>query len=84
MQWLRWSFQRVYKTKGVKDFLSMKQNQTPREYFELNGFEVRIGKFYNYNSTIEPDKMEIRILHKIDEDIEQFDSLVSKLKEWLQ
>lgn len=74
----------MFKTKGVKYCLSMKQNQTPREYFELNGFEVRIGKFYNYNPTIEPDKMEIRILHKIDEDIEQFDSLVSKLKEWLQ
>lgn len=64
--------------------MSIKQNQTPREYLEINGFEIRIGKFYNYNPTIEPDKMEIRILYKINDDIENFDALVSKLKEWLQ
>ena len=74
----------MYKIKGVKEYLSMKQNQTPREYFELNGFEVRIGKFYDPNVHMNGDKMEIRILHKIDDQIEQFDSLVSKLKEWLQ
>lgn len=74
----------MFKIKGVKDCLSMKQNQTPREYFELNGFEVRIGEFYDPNVNLNGKKMEIRILHKIDDQIEQFDSLVSKLKEWLQ
>lgn len=67
----------------------VKQNQTPREYLEMNGFELRIGKFYNYNPTIDPDRMEIRILRKIDDDMidcdmDVFFALVSKIKEWLQ
>lgn len=67
----------------------VKQNQTPREYLEMNGFELRIGKFYNYNPTIDPDRMEIRILRKIDDymidcDMDIFFALVSKIKEWLQ
>lgn len=61
----------------------MKQNQTTREYLEMNGFELRIGKFYDPNEKFNGEKMEIRILHKIDEEIDQFDSLISKIKEWL-
>lgn len=74
----------MHEIEGVTNRLIMKQNQTPREYFELNGFEVRIGEFYDPNVNLNGKKMEIRILHKIDDQIEQFDSLVSKVKEWLQ
>jgi hypothetical protein len=61
----------------------LRQNQTPREYSELNGFELRVGKFHDPNEYFNGEKMELRILHKTDEDIEQFFALVELVKKWL-
>ena len=59
----------------------VKQNQTPRIYEEINGFEIRSGKAYNYNPHLTPEKFEIRIMT---EDFELGEVLLEKLKEWLQ
>lgn len=66
----------------------VKQNQTPREYLEINGFELRIGEFYDPNRHLNGAKMEIRILRKIDEDaldgdMDIFYALVEKIKEYI-
>jgi len=65
--------------------LSIKQNQTPREYLDIGGFELRIGKFYDPNENLNGPKMEIRILKPIkeDDDFALFEALEKKLKEWL-
>jgi hypothetical protein len=42
----------------------LKQNQTPRIYQDVNGFELRTGKFYDPNEFLNGAKFEIRILHK--------------------
>lgn len=66
---------------------NLKQNQTPRDYFDQGGFEIRIGKFYDPNSYHNGDKMEIRILRKfdydkLDENMDIFYSLVNIIKEF--
>ena len=58
----------------------VKQNQTPRTYENIGGFEIRIGMAYNYNKALTPDKLEIRLLT---EDFELGEAMISKLKEWL-
>lgn len=65
----------------------MKQNQTSRQYLEQNGFEIRIGEFYDPNKKLNGNKMEIRVLRKIDDDkldgdMDLFFALVEKIKEW--
>lgn len=65
--------------------MQRKQNQTPREYFEINGFEFRIGEHSDPNRKFNGAKMEIRILHKIDEDaldngLSKFNNLVEIIK----
>lgn len=65
----------------------LKQNQTPREYLEQNGFEIRVGEFYDPSRHVNGAKMEIRILRKIDNDkldgdMDLFFALVEKIKEW--
>lgn len=42
---------------------TIKQNQTDRIYQNVNGFELRTGKFYNPNEFLDGIKYEIRILH---------------------
>jgi hypothetical protein len=66
----------------------IKQNQTPRLYFEINGFEFRVGEFYDPNRHFNGPKMELRVLKQIDDDlldggIESFNALVEKVKEWV-
>lgn len=66
----------------------IKQNQTPRSYFDINGFEFRVGEFYDPNKRLNGPKMEIRILKKIDDDLldegmAQFEALLDKIKEWV-
>ena len=62
---------------------NVKQNQTERMYNDINGFELRFGKFYNSNEGIQgiSEKFEIRILHK---DPEIISILNQKIKEMLQ
>jgi len=58
-----------------------KQNQIKREYEDVNGFELRTGKFYNPNEFLQGEKFEIRILHKDPEMIEVLhDKLIEILK----
>lgn len=40
------------------------QNTTPRHYQEINGFEIRSGKFVDPNAYLNGEKWEIRILSK--------------------
>ena len=63
--------------------VNAKQNQTERIYDDINGFELRFGKFYNPNEWIQgvSEKFEIRILHK---DPEIISILNQKIKEMLQ
>ena len=62
---------------------NVKQNQTERIYDDINGFELRFGKYYNPNELIQSisEKFEIRILHKEPEIIS---ILNQKIKEMLQ
>lgn len=64
----------------------IKQNQTEREYVKLNGFNLRIGKFYDPNEFLNGTHMEIRITKSIenDNDTELFEALVNKIKDWLK
>lgn len=59
----------------------IKQNQTPRSYITINGFDIRAGMAYNYNPTITKQKFEIRIQT---EDFDLGEALFSKIKEWLK
>ncbi len=63
-----------------------KSNQTPRQYLELSGFEIRIGKFVDPNEHFNGSKMEIRITKLINDenDTALFESLKNKIMEWLQ
>lgn len=65
------------------ELTKLKQNQTPRIYEEINGFELRTGKFFNPNEGIAgtPPKWEIRILHT---DPELIEVLRLKLMEMLK
>ena len=64
----------------------IKQNQTEREYVKLNGFNLRIGKFYDPNEFLNGTQMEIRITKSIenDNDTELFEALVNKIKDLLK
>ena len=59
----------------------MSQNQTPRIYQDVNGFELRTGKFYDPNEFLNGAKFEIRILHK---DPEVIETLREYLMEFLK
>ena len=63
-----------------------KPNTLPREYLELAGFKLRVGKFYDPNEFHNGPQMEIRIIRPIkdQEDTDLFESLVSKIKELLK
>ena len=63
----------------------IKPNTIQREYSEINGFELRIGKFADPNEKFNGTKMEIRILKRIEteEDASLFDALKEKIKEYL-
>lgn len=52
-----------------------------RVYEDVNGFELRTGKFYNPNEFLDGEKFEIRILNK---DPEVIESLREVLVEMLQ
>lgn len=62
---------------------NVKQNQTERIYDDINGFELRFGKFCNPHEWIQgiQEKFEIRILHQ---DSEIISILNQKIKEMLQ
>lgn len=59
----------------------IKQNQTPRNYETVNGFEIRTGKFVNPNEHIDGEKWEIRITST---DFELMEVLHEKIVEILQ
>lgn len=59
----------------------IKQNQTPRVYETINGFDIRAGKAYNYDPNLNKEKFEIRIQT---EDFDLGEALLSKIKEWLK
>ncbi len=61
--------------------MSFKQNQIPRTYEKINGFELRSGKFYDSNEHLNGIRFEIRILH---EDLELIEALLIKIKELIQ
>lgn len=67
----------------MKHLGNVKQNQTERFYDNVNGFELRTGKFYNPNEGIQgtPAKFEIRILH---ENPEIITILNEKIKELIR
>lgn len=56
------------------------RSEPTRKYIDIGPFEIRYGKFYNYNPTVQPDKMEIRITST---DFELTDALLEKIEEWL-
>ncbi|GEM_PF-3909158 len=56
------------------------RSEPKRIYEDIGGFELRYGKFYNYNPHLDPTKFEIRILHQ---DPELLMMLNEKIKEWL-
>lgn len=64
----------------------MPPNTTPREYLELNGFRLRVGKFYDPNEHFNGPQMEIRIIRPIknESDTELFEALTNKIKDWLE
>lgn len=57
------------------------RSEPTRKYIDIGSFEIRYGKFYNYNPTVQPDKMEIRITST---DFELSDALLEKIIEWLE
>ncbi len=63
-----------------------KRKEIPRTYFDIGGFEFRVGEFNDPNQKFNGKKMEIRILRKIDEDkvdenLDVFYALLDKIKE---
>jgi len=60
---------------------TVKQNQTDRIYEEINGFELRTGKFYDPGEFLNGAKFEIRILNK---DPDQIEVLLEQIKEILK
>ena len=54
------------------------QNTTPRRYEEINGFEIRTGKFVDPNWHLNGEKWEIRITSK---DYELMQVLADKIRE---
>lgn len=57
----------------------IKQNQTDRIYQDVNGFELRTGKFYNPNEFLDGSKHEIRILHADPELIESLREYITEV-----
>lgn len=52
-----------------------------RKLENINGFELRFGKFYDPNEYLNGPKLEIRILNK---DPEMMHALYTKIREWLE
>jgi len=57
----------------------LKQNQTDRIYDEINGFELRTGKFYDPGAYLNGIKFEIRILNRDPYQIEVLREIIKEI-----